>query len=105
MLSACETGAGEVRNGKGVFGLRRALVIAGSETQVMSLWKVGDNATKDLMVDYYTRLVISKEGRSEAMRQAQLVMLASEDRNHPNYWASFIVSGIWAPLALSDVTP
>ncbi|MBK6958450.1 MAG: tetratricopeptide repeat protein [Nitrosomonas sp.] len=97
VLSACETGVGEVQNGQGVYGLRRALVIAGSESQVMSLWKVADNATKDLMVDYYQRLLAS-EGRSEAMRQAQLTMLASENRNHPYYWASFIVSGDWAPM-------
>ncbi len=97
VLSACETGVGEVRNGQGVFGLRRALVIAGSETQVMSLWKVDDLATKDLMVDYYQRLLAS-EGRSEALRLVQLAMLASNDRSHPYYWASFIVSGDWSGL-------
>ncbi|MER0203689.1 MAG: CHAT domain-containing protein, partial [Nitrosomonas sp.] len=100
VLSACETGVGEVQNGQGVFGLRRALVIAGSETQVMSLWKVDDDGTKELMVDYYQRL-LNSEGRSEAMRQTQLAMLASDNRNHPFYWASFIVSGDWKPMERS----
>ena len=97
VLSACETGVGEVHNGQGVFGLRRAFVIAGSESQVMSLWKVDDAATKDLMVDYYQRL-LAKEGRSDAMRKVQLAMLKSPERNHPFYWASFIVSGDWKPM-------
>jgi len=92
VLSACETGVGKVQTGEGVYGLRRALVNAGAETQVMSLWKVDDAATRDLMVDYYRRLKAG-EGRSEALRQAQLAMLHSKDRNHPYYWASFIVSG------------
>lgn len=86
-----------VQNGEGVYGLRRTLVIAGSESQLMTLWKVDDLATKDLMVDYYRRLV-SKEGRSEALRQAQLAMLSDSKRQHPYYWASFIASGDWRPL-------
>jgi len=97
VLSACETGVGKVQTGEGVYGLRRALVNAGAETQVMSLWKVDDAATRDLMVDYYRRLQAG-EGRSEALRQAQLAMLHSKDRRHPYYWASFIVSGDWHNL-------
>jgi CHAT domain-containing protein len=54
-LSACETGVGEVKNGEGVYGLRRALVLAGSETQVMSLWRVSDKGTSELMIEYYKR--------------------------------------------------
>jgi CHAT domain-containing protein len=64
VLSACETGLGDTRIGDGVYGLRRALVIAGTETQIMSLWEVDDAATRDLMVDYYDRL-IKGEGRGE----------------------------------------
>ncbi len=97
VLSACETGLGGVSNGEGVFGLRRALVLAGAESQLMSLWKVADAATKELMVRYYGNL-ISGMGRSEALRQVQLEMLRSSDHGHPYYWASFISIGDWRPL-------
>jgi MYXO-CTERM domain-containing protein len=97
VLSACETGLGEVINGDGVYGLRRALVLAGARTQVMSLWKVDDRATQALMTAYYQRLQ-QGGGRSEAMRQVQLAMLAEGDRVRPYYWASFIVSGDWTSL-------
>jgi CHAT domain-containing protein len=97
VLSACETGVGEVRTGDGVYGLRRALVLAGAETQVMSLWPVSDRGTRDLMIGYYKSLQAGA-GRSEAMRQVQLRMLKDPRRRHPFYWASFIVSGEWANL-------
>lgn len=100
VLSACETGVGDVQNGEGVYGLRRALVLAGAESQVTSLWKVADEATKDLMVDYYKRL-LKGEGRSEALRNAQLSMMKSKDRSHPYYWAAFVPIGDWTPLAKS----
>jgi len=117
VLSACETALGEVKNGDGVYGLRRALVLAGSESQVMSLWQVSDAATRDLMTAYYKRLQAG-DGRTEGLRQVQLTMIMSgtqntksgeqrgigidktprtqlEDRSHPFYWASFIQSGDW----------
>jgi CHAT domain-containing protein len=92
VLSACETGVGHVLNGEGVYGLRRALVLAGVQTQVVSLWKVDDMATKDLMVDYYQRLNAGA-GRSAALRQAQLTMLQDPKRTHPYYWGASIVVG------------
>jgi CHAT domain-containing protein len=102
VLSACDTGVGEVKTGEGVYGLRRALVLAGSETQVMSLWPVSDAGTRDLMIGYYKRL-LTGEGRTQALRQTQLEMLNRKDRGSPNYshpyfWASFIQSGEWANL-------
>ncbi len=97
VLSACDTGIGEVKNAEGVYGLRRALAIAGSESQVISLWQVNDLATRDLMVDYYKGLQAG-QGRTEALRQAQLVMLQNKARSHPYYWACFINSGEWANL-------
>jgi CHAT domain-containing protein/Tfp pilus assembly protein PilF len=97
VLSACDTGVGEVKTGEGVYGLRRALALAGSESQVMSLWPVSDTGARDLMIDYY-RALQRGEGRAEALRQVQLQMLRSKERRHPFYWAGFIQSGEWASL-------
>jgi CHAT domain-containing protein/Tfp pilus assembly protein PilF len=97
VLSACETGIGDVKVGDGVYGLRRALVIAGAESQVTSLWQVDDAATRDLMVDFYKRLQ-KGEGRGEALRNAQLSMMKSVGRSHPYFWASFIQIGDWRPV-------
>lgn len=124
VLSACDTGVGEVWSGDGVAGLRRALVLAGSRSQTMSLWRISDGATKDLMVSYYKRL-LAGEGRAESLRQVQLAMLRGQllplpesapdkrkrkrdtgevisipakDYRHPYYWASFIPSGDWRSL-------
>jgi CHAT domain-containing protein len=96
-LSACGAGLGEVRSGDGIYGLRRALALAGAETQVMSLWAVSDRWTKGLMVSYYQRLRRG-QGRGAALRQAQLEMPKDMKRRHPYYWAGFILSGEWANL-------
>lgn len=98
VLSACDTGVGQIRSGEGVYGLRRALVLAGSEAQVLSLWRVNDRTTPELMSNYYKGLRLGK-GRGEALRQAQLKMLKQPGRKHPYYWAAFIQSGEWANLA------
>lgn len=97
VLSACDTGVGEIVNGQGVYGLRRALALAGSESQVMSLWPVSDQGTRDLMIRYYKALQTG-QGRGEGLRQVQLKMLADPNWRHPYYWASFIQSGKWASL-------
>ncbi|XYI00861.1 tetratricopeptide repeat protein [Sorangium sp. So ce1128] len=104
VLSACQTGVGETTSGDGVYGLRRAFVMAGAETQILSLWNVNDASTRELMRGYYARLKAGG-GRSESMRQAQLAMLASSERSHPYYWASFIVSGNGAALDGRPVEP
>lgn len=96
-LSACDTGVGEIQNHEGVYGLRRAFVLAGAETLVMTLWPVSDYITREAMVDYYARLRAGA-GRGDALRQAKLKLLKRQSRRHPYYWAAFIQSGEWANL-------
>jgi tetratricopeptide (TPR) repeat protein/CHAT domain-containing protein len=95
VLSACETGLGQVQVGEGVFGLRRAFVLAGARTLVMSLWKVPDRQTQELMVDFYGR-ILAGEPRAEALRQAQLALRSRYP--HPRYWGAFICQGEIAPI-------
>jgi CHAT domain-containing protein len=100
VLSACDTGRGEVKLGQGVHGLRRALVVAGAETVVMSLWKVKDDSTHLLMESYYRNL-LAGQGRASALREAMRSLRAS--RPHPHDWAPFIALGSNAPLR--SITP
>ena len=102
VLSACETGLGRVSVGEGVYGLRRAFVIAGAQSQLMSLWQVDDAGTSELMQVYYENLIEEKQGRSEALRNAQLEMMNTGTYAHPYYWSSFIFSGDWQPLTMDS---
>ena len=97
-LSACDTGVGEVKNGEGVYGLRRAFFLAGTETLVMSLWPVSDYVTRTMMTDFY-RGLSQGLGRGAALRRVQLAMLKDPQRRHPFYWAAFIQAGDWTPLS------
>lgn len=96
-LSACDTGLGEVKSGEGVYGLRRAFVLAGAESLVMSLWPVSDYITREMMTRYYKNLKVGM-GRRDALRRVQLEMLKRKHHQHPFFWASFIQSGDWANL-------
>jgi CHAT domain-containing protein len=95
VLSACGTGLGEVHTGEGVFGLRRAFILAGAKTLVMSLWKVPDKQTQELMVDFYRRILVGRP-RADALREAQLAMKA--EYPDPYYWGAFICQGNPGPL-------
>ena len=97
VLSACDTGLGDVRNGEGVYGLRRSFVLAGAESLIMSLWPISDYATRELMTGYYKNLRQGL-GRGAALRQVQLDMLKKNPKLHPFYWADFIQSGNWTAL-------
>lgn len=96
VLSACDTGVGQVANGEGIYGLRRAFAMAGAQSQLLSLWQVSDNITADLMIQYYQALTRGV-GRAEALRQAQLHLMQGA-YSHPYYWSAFILSGDWRPL-------
>ena len=95
VLSACETGLGEVRTGEGVFGLQRAFTLAGAKTLVMSLWSVPDDATRELMEDFYKR-ILAGEGRADALRHAQLAL--RQKYPDPYFWGAFLCQGDPAPL-------
>ncbi|HVE83936.1 MAG TPA: CHAT domain-containing protein, partial [Myxococcales bacterium] len=95
VLSACDTGRGDVKLGQGVYGLRRSLVVAGAETLVVSLWKVDDETTRTLMESYYRNL-LAGYGRVAALREAMLSLRAQHP--HPYFWAPFVGIGRDAPL-------
>ncbi len=95
VLSACETGMGDIKTGEGVFGLRRAFALAGAKTLVMSLWKVPDTPTQELMVDFYKRL-LNGTPKADALREAQLEI--RKEYPHPADWGAFICQGDPGPL-------
>ena len=89
VLSACETGLGEVTE-DGIAGLQRAFKNAGVQSLIMSLWKVDDKATSILMEEFYT-LLSKGIDKNNAFRQAQEKLRHKKQFNNPYYWASFIV--------------
>jgi len=97
VLSACDTGRGDVKLGQGVYGLRRAFLVAGAETVVMSLWKVNDETTRRLMEAYYRHLLAGR-GRATALREAMRELRRTQP--HPHHWAPFLAMGRETPLRL-----
>ena len=97
VLSACDTGRGDVKLGQGVYGLRRAFFVAGAETVVMSLWAVNDETTWQLMETYYRHL-LEGQGRASALREAMRELRRTQP--HPHYWAPFLAMGRDSPLRL-----
>ncbi|MBA3027367.1 MAG: CHAT domain-containing protein [Desulfobacteraceae bacterium] len=92
VLSACQTGLGEMERGEGVTGLTRAVIYAGSPAAVVSLWSVDDTATRELMTRFYEGMIGKGIGSSESLRQAKQEMMKTRYR-HPYFWAAFIMYG------------
>ncbi len=91
-LSACETGLGHVQPGEGVYGLRRAFAIAGARSVLMSLWRVDDQATKQLMGSFY-RHYLAGTDKHLALQLAQKELRMNSSFDHPKYWAGFVLVG------------
>ena len=103
VLSACNTGLGKLEKGEGLIGISRAFLYAGVPSLVVSLWSVDDEATARIMELFYGHLR-SGASKKQALRQAKLDYLsdARGNKKDPFYWAPFILSGDWRPLALPD---
>lgn len=88
VLSACETGLGEIKTGEGVYGLQRSFLVAGAKSVIMSLWKVDDNATKEFMINFYNNWLKSGN-KHDAFNQARRNLQAQYKA--PYYWGAFIL--------------
>jgi CHAT domain-containing protein/Tfp pilus assembly protein PilF len=99
VLSACDTGLGEVRAGEGVFGLRRAFQVAGARTVIMSLWPVEEETGRQWMKALYENRFARGMSTIDAVHEASLQVLrqhrAAGLSTHPAHWAGFIASGDW----------
>jgi CHAT domain-containing protein len=97
VLSACDTGLGEVKTGEGVFGLRRAFTQAGARSLVMSMWSVPDQETREIMAAFYRNLVHRGMSRGQALRQAALEEMQVVERRYgfpnPYFWGPFVFMG------------
>lgn len=91
VLSACETGLGELQTGEGVYGLQRAFLVAGARNLIMSLFKVNDEATQKLMTYFYEKYLQEKNVH-RAFRQAQMKLRSEYEA--PYYWGSFVLIGL-----------
>jgi CHAT domain-containing protein/Tfp pilus assembly protein PilF len=93
VLSACETGLGQIAHGEGIIGLTRGFLYAGASNVLVSLWQVSDMTTSDLMMDFYDKM-LGGMSKAEALREAKLQMIRRDPGYaKPYYWAPFILVG------------
>ncbi len=90
VLSACETGLGETQTGEGVFGLQRAFIVAGADNVIMSLFKVNDAVTKELMGEFYANWIKTHDKRQALIDAKKEIRVKYPD---PIYWGSFVMIG------------
>ena len=96
VLSACETGLGKIMKGEGIVGLTRAFIYAGSRNLLVSLWKVADNSTSQLMVEFYRQLLLKENSGlnyAEVLQKAKQMLILDKNYSRPYYWAPFILIG------------
>lgn len=95
VLSACETGLGKIEQGEGIVGLSRALLYAGSRNLIVSLWKVPDTSTAELMIAFYDALLKTRHPHQFAalLREAKLQLIENKTYSKPVYWSPFILIG------------
>jgi CHAT domain-containing protein len=111
VLSACETGLGEIKNGEGVYGLQRAFKVSGAKSIIMSLWKVSDEATQELMVSFYKYWLSQSQNSAGSQEGTNSDLVGLEDRGakraaflsaqrelktkypDPYFWGAFVMVG------------
>ncbi|MGH9855441.1 MAG: CHAT domain-containing protein, partial [Blastocatellia bacterium] len=95
VLSACDSALGREIKGEGLVGLTRGFMYAGAARVAASLWKVDDEATAELMAQFYQRMLNDRMSPAAALREAQIAIWRQPRWNAPYYWAAFVMQGEW----------
>jgi CHAT domain-containing protein len=92
VLSACETGVGEIRQGEGVNGLRGSFIQAGANSVLSTLWEISDSGTMEFMTRFYPPIIEGKNPQT-SLQKTQREFINSDEWSHPFYWAPFVMVG------------